>query len=136
MITFVGIAHPRMCDAMHHMNNRHYAAMFDDASFQLLAAIAGANESEALGWADVRMEIDFKQEVTAGSPITIRSHIERIGRSSLSYFHVMTHSQSRTILARAKTVSVRFTLQTRTKVELSAELRSRAAALFEQATSA
>lgn len=134
--TFVGIAHPWMCDAMRHMNTRNYAAMFDDASFQFLAAIADANESDALGWADIRMEIDFKHEVAAGSPITIRSHTERVGRSSLSYFHVMTHSQSRMILARAKIVSVRFALQTRTKVEMSAALRSRAEALFEQAISA
>ncbi len=41
LVTFVGVTHPWMCDAMGHMNMRFYAAMIDDAGFQLLGHLAG-----------------------------------------------------------------------------------------------
>ncbi len=49
LTTYVGVAHPWMCDTMGHMNVRHYAAMFDDASFQLLGHIAGTETESDSG---------------------------------------------------------------------------------------
>ena len=40
-VTFTGVADPWMCDSMGHVNVRHYAPMFDDASLQLLGRVAG-----------------------------------------------------------------------------------------------
>ncbi|WP_245493128.1 MULTISPECIES: acyl-CoA thioesterase [unclassified Mesorhizobium] len=87
--TYVGVVHPWMCDAMGHLNVRHYVAMFDDASFQLLGRIADPRLTPSLGWADVRMEIDYTHETAAGTLITVRTVVEKVGRSSLTYLHEM-----------------------------------------------
>jgi acyl-CoA thioester hydrolase len=131
IITFAGIAHPWMCDAMGHLNVRHYVAMFDDASFQLLGRIAGvAADPARLGWADRRMEIDFEREVSAGALVTVRSRVERLGRSSLTYRHVLSGTLDGVARARAVTVTVRFDLAARRAVEIEAEARVRAEALM------
>jgi len=130
MITFIGVAHPWMCDVMGHVNVRHYAAMFDDASFQILGRVAGEDATDdKIGWADVRCEIDYKHEIPAGALLTIRSHVERIGTSSLTYVHVMSGSLGGVVHAQARVVSVRFDLVARRKIGIEAAVRKAAEAL-------
>lgn len=131
LVTYVGVAHPWMCDIMGHMNVRHYAAMFDDASFQLLGHIAGV-ESLAdtnQGWADVRSEVDYKHETKAGTLLTIRSHVIKAGRSSVTYEQVMSGSLDGVVHAVNRTVSVRFDLVGRAAIALTSNMQERAAAL-------
>lgn len=128
LVTFVGVAHPWMCDAMGHVNVRHYAAMFDDASFQLLGRLAVADDR--LGWADARCEIDYRHEITAGAVLTIHSHVERLGTSSLTCTHVLTGSLDGTLHAQARIVTVRFDLTTRSKTDLGASVRANAETLL------
>lgn len=130
MVTFVGVAHPWMCDAMGHMNVRYYMAMFDDASFQLLGRLTGVEKDKSLGWADVRHEIEYKHETAAGTLVTIRSHVTRIGRTSVTYRHILTGSLEGELHAEATTTSVRFDLTARKAIELDAGVRSRAEALL------
>jgi len=130
LVTFVGVAHPWMCDVMGHMNVRHYAAMFDDASFQLLGHIAGQDSSQAsaTGWADVRTEIDYRHETRAGSLLTIHSHVVKIGRTSVTFEQVMSGSLEGVVHASSRTTSVRFDLAARASVALDESMRNRAAA--------
>jgi len=130
LVTFVGVAHPWMCDVMGHMNVRHYAAMFDDASFQILGHIAGQDGSQAsaTGWADVRTEIDYRHETRAGSLLTIRSHVVKIGRTSIIFEQVMSGSLDGIVHASSRTTSVRFDLAARVSVALDEPMRGRAAA--------
>ena len=130
LVTFVGVAHPWMCDVMGHMNVRHYAAMFDDASFQLLGHIAGQDSSQAsaTGWADVRTEIDYRHETRAGSLLTIHSHVVKIGRTSVTFEQVMSGSLEGVVHASSRTTSVRFDLAARASVALDEPMRNRAAA--------
>lgn len=130
VITYVGVAHPWMCDVMGHMNVRHYMAMFDDASFQLLGRLTGVEKDKSLGWADVRHEVEYKHETAAGTLVTIRSHVSRIGRTSVTYRHVLTGSLEGELHAEATTTSVRFDLTARKAIELDAALRRRAEALL------
>ncbi len=134
MVTFIGVAHPWMCDVMGHVNVRHYAAMFDDASFHLLGRVAGEDESNGkLGWADVRYEIDYKQEIPPGALLTIRSHVEKVGTSSLSYRHVLSGSLTDVVHAQARIVTVRFDLVARRKTVIDVALRKAAEALTAEA---
>ena len=116
---------------MGHMNVRHYAAMFDDASFQLLGHIAGAESlaDTSRGWADVRSEVEYKHETRAGALLTIRSRVVRAGRSSLTFDQVMSGSLDGVVHAVNRTVSVRFDLVGRRAVALDADMLARAAAL-------
>lgn len=125
IVTFAGIAHPWMCDAMGHMNVRHYAAMFDDAGFQFLGRLAGP-EHTPLGWADARIEMDFLHETAAGTLLTVHTHASRIGRSSVTYVHLMSGSIDSLARARATVTTVRYDLVTRKSTLLTDEVRQRA----------
>lgn len=130
IVTYAGVVHPWMCDAMGHLNVRHYVAMFDDASFQLLGRVTGKEDPEAcLGWADVRMEVDYKHETPVGTLITVRSRVEKVGTSSLTYAHEMSGTLDGEVHALMRTVTVRFDLRRRGKVELDPATRERALAL-------
>lgn len=131
LVTYVGVAHPWMCDIMGHMNVRHYAAMFDDASFQLLGHIVGVDglADTSRGWADVRSEVEYKHETKAGALLTIRSRVIKAGRSSVTFEQVMSGSLDGVVHAVNRTVSVRFDLVGRVAVGLDAGMRARAGAL-------
>lgn len=129
VITYLGVAHPWMCDAMGHMNVRHYMGMFDDASFQLLGKLTGVETDKAFGWADVRHEIEYKHETKAGTLVTICSYVTRIGRTSVTYRHVLKGSLEGEVHAEATIASVRFDLTARKSLELDADIRRRAEAL-------
>jgi acyl-CoA thioester hydrolase len=129
VVTYVGVAHPWMCDAMGHVNVRHYMAMFDDASFQLLGKLTGVEMDKSLGWADVRHEIEYRHETVAGTLVTIHSRVAKIGRTSVTYRHVLTGSLEGELHAEATVTSVRFHLTARKSLELGADIRRRAEAL-------
>lgn len=129
IVTFAGVAHPWLCDAMGHMNVRHYAAMFDDANFQLLGHIAGSDQGP-LGWADIRIETEFLQETSAGTLLTIHSHVAKIGRSSLASVHLMTGTLDHVLRARVTATTVRFDTGLRKSTPLDDAARQRAEALF------
>lgn len=128
IVTYAGLVHPWMCDAMRHLNVRHYVAMFDDASFQLLGRVAG-KDPDPDGWADVRMEVDYLRELPAGKLITIRSRVEAVGVSSLRYKHWMHGSIDDQLHATMSVVSVRFDLSERRKRPLTADERAKALSL-------
>ena len=130
LTTYVGVVHPWLCDTMGHLNVRHYMGMFDDASFHMLGHLTGVEKDKNVGWADVRYEIDFKHETQAGTLITVRSHVVRIGRSSVSYAHVLAGTLEGEVHAEAKVTSVRFDLVARKGIEIDAETRARAEALL------
>lgn len=130
VITCVGVAHPWMCDVMGHMNVRYYMAMFDDASFQLLGKLEGAQKDKSLGWADVRHVIEYKHETSAGDLLTVRTKVTRIGRSSVSYHHVLVGSLEGELHAEATITSVRFDLVGRQALEIDADMRRRAEGLM------
>ncbi|KAB2682773.1 acyl-CoA thioesterase [Brucella tritici] len=130
LVTFVGVAHPWMCDVMGHMNVRHYAGMFDDASFQLLGHIAGKIPDESFGWADVHSTTEYKQEVPAGDLLTIRSQVLKVWRSSITFRQIMAGSLDGELRAINETTSVCFDKIARHSLELEPTMRKRAEKLM------
>jgi len=130
LVTFIGVAHPWMCDVMGHMNVRHYAGMFDDASFQLLGHIAGKIPDEGFGWADVRSTTEYKREVPAGDLLTIRSHVVKVGRSSIMFRQKMVGSLDGELCALNETTTVYFDKIERRSIALEPEMRVRAEQLL------
>lgn len=49
IVTFVGVAHPCIFDAMVHVNMRFHAAMVDDAGLRLLPHLAGTEAEGETG---------------------------------------------------------------------------------------
>jgi acyl-CoA thioester hydrolase len=130
--TYRGMAHPWHCDSMGHMNVRYYMGMFDDAAFHLLALIGDDVNRMAeagQGWADVQHHIVYEREVRAGTLLSVKSSVIRIGRSSITSRHEMSDSLNGAAIAQAETVSVLFDLKARQAMPIPEIFRSRAAAL-------
>ena len=131
--TFRGVAHPWLCDVFEHLNTRHQMAMFDDAGFHLLNAIgpdATTLAVERRGWADVRLEVDLADEVPKGALVVVRSHVVRLGRSSVTHAHAMHGLDDDRVHSRLQVVTVFFDLEARKAAPLPELVRERAAALF------
>jgi acyl-CoA thioester hydrolase len=118
------VVHPWNCDAQGHLNSRHYVGIFDDANQVLLAQIVGRSREAAadLGWADVRNEIDFLAEVTAGAVVDVFAAIRRIGTKSLTIALELRRADSEDVCARMLAIITRFDLAGRRGVALSQSL--------------
>ncbi|QFR34452.1 thioesterase family protein [Ancylobacter sp. TS-1] len=130
--TFQGVVYPAQCDAMGHMNVQHYVGVFDQATWHLFAACgydSGWIEARREGWADVRQEIDYRQEVRAGELFVIDSAVRRVGGKSLTTWHRL--STARGVSAEMLAVTVYFDLAARRARELPDVVRVGALALLE-----
>ena len=128
-----GVVHPWLCDAMGHLTTRHYLAFFDDASYQLFAALGydpAAGQIAQQGWADVRHELEYRAELPVGALIRIDGRVVALGRSSITTeLRIFARSDDRlcaTLVAR----TVCFDLAARRSRPLPASLIERAADLF------
>lgn len=128
-----GVVHPWLCDAMGHLTTRHYLGFFDDASYQLFAALgydAEAGKIAQQGWADVRHEIDYRAELAAGALVRIDGRVVALGRSSITTeLRLLARSDDRlcaTLLAR----TVCFDLAARRSCPLPEALVEQATVLF------
>ena len=130
MECYRGVVHPWLCDAMGHMTTRHYVAMFDDASYHLLAAIGfvPAMLDRGVGFADVRMTIHYRAELRAGALVRVRGGVTRVGTRSLTARYVMEALGGGTA-AELESVSAQFDLGERRAILLLPEIRRGAEAL-------
>ncbi len=120
---FTSVVHPWHCDAMGHMNTRFYAAIFDDASFQVLDTLA-PDKSDGLGWADITWNIVYRNEVKAGTCVRVASKIAALGNKSVSISHSMESIDGQTVFATADMKIARFNLAERVSVAIAAQTRA------------
>ena len=128
--TFRGVVYPWLTDQMGHLTVSRYVEMFDTACYHLFHALGMPFVgNEALGWADVRHEIDYRREAGAGALVLIRSGVLGHGRSSLRARHVMTDPDGGVVHAVMDSTTVRFDLLKRKSVPLPPDFADRAAPL-------
>lgn len=131
--TLRAVAHPWLCDAMGHLNVRHYLAMFDDASWHFLAQMGHTPDDtkrSGIGWADVRHTIDYKDELGAGGLVVIHSRVIKLGRTSMTYFSEMTGFPEGQLHATIEITTVAFDLKARKAVPVPQLVRLRAEAML------
>lgn len=128
--TFETRISPGMCDMNGHLNVAFYAQFFDSACWAFLQEIGGQMDGENLGWADVQHTTRFLQEVSANKHAEVRSHVLKIGRSSLVTEHQLFIEDDSDPSAIIEMATVRFDLTDRKAVPLEAELRSTAEAFL------
>lgn len=126
-----GVVHPWLCDRMGHMTTRHYMAMFDDASYHLLAAIGFRPEhlERGVGFADVSMTIQYRAELLAGALVVVRGGVSHVGRRSFRALYRMKTLEGR-LAAELDSVSAQFDLRARRAIELLPEIRRGAEAML------
>lgn len=123
------VAHPWLCDIMGHLTTRHYVAMFDDATYALAAAVTGWRADDpafaGTGWADIRHEIDYRDEIAAGTVVEISGTARRMGTSSIDYALEMVKLGADTPAASMVIRTVFFDLAARKARPLSEPMRER-----------
>ena len=120
------IVMPAHCDAYGHMNVRHYAAMFDEAGWHILAR-AGVSLTElrgrGLGSVVASLTIDFHHELTAGQLVVVSGAFTRVGGKSFAYEMRLFEADSMTHCATQKTVEVCFDTARRASALLPDDVR-------------
>ncbi len=109
-------------DSVGHVNNAVYAVMFEAGRTELMDAAGVFVRGGALAAVIVRLEIDFKHEMSWPGDVTIESAVERFGAKSV---HIRQRVLSKGALtAEGLSVLVLIDRETRRSVPLSDEIRT------------
>ncbi len=71
------------CDSVGHVNNAVYATMAEAGRTDLMAAAGLYKPGETFAMVIVRLEIDFKAEMTWPGDVLIQTAVSRIGNKSI-----------------------------------------------------
>ncbi|HHX90045.1 MAG TPA: acyl-CoA thioesterase [Paracoccus sp.] len=126
-----GVVHPWHHDIFGHMNVRHYAPFFDDATFHLYSAL-GVSINEMLDSFGVhivtaRAETNFLRELKAGDIFLIDGAVTRLGTKSCTHHLRMIHAETGKIHATYDLTEVFFNPQTRRAAPMPAPIRDKLA---------
>ena len=132
LLTYRGTVYPWHCDQMGHMNVMWYVGKFDEATWQLLAAVGltGARlRQDDMGMAAVEQRIEYKRELVAGDLLTIHSYVQEVREKAVVFVHEMTNQGTQELAARTTLVGVCIDTTTRRARPLPEDVRDRAAGL-------
>ena len=129
---FRGVVHPWHHDHFGHMNVRHYAPFFDDASYHLWT-VMGLPYSRMIaehGVHTVAAEVRtrFLRELKAGDLITIDGAATRLGTKSAAFHLRMHHADTGVLHATYDIVEVFFDPATRRSASMPEAVRALIAA--------
>lgn len=123
-----GVVHPWHHDHFGHMNVRHYAPFFDDASYHLWT-VMGIPYSAMIADHHVhcvaaKVGTTFIKELTAGDLIVIDGAVARLGTKSVTFEMRMHHADTRVLHATCEQVEVFFDPSTRSSTAMPAPVRA------------
>jgi acyl-CoA thioester hydrolase len=111
------------------MNVMWYVGKFDEASWQLFAAMGltrSRMEEEKRGVAGLDQHIKYKRELRAGDVITVRSAVDEVKEKVVRLTHEMTNDETGEIAAIMHLVAVYFDTEARKSLPLPPDIRERA----------
>jgi acyl-CoA thioester hydrolase len=126
-VTYRGTVYPSQCDHMGHMNVMWYVGKFDEASWQLLAALgltAARFKRDGIGMAAVDQQIKYKRELHAGDVVTIRSSVLNVTERSIRLVHEMRNDETGEIAAITILVGVHIDTTLRQACPLPPDVRA------------
>lgn len=124
-----GVVHPWHHDIFGHMNVRHYAPFFDDASYFLYTAM-----DIPIGWmmrkfgvhiVSARAETNFIKELVAGDGFVVDGAVKRLGGKSMTFQLRMIHAETDALHATCDLTEVFFDPQTRLSAPMPDPVRAR-----------
>jgi len=119
---------------MGHMNVMYYVGKFDEATWQLLAAIgltpAGMRAADT-GMVAVEQTISYKQELLAGDVLSIWSRLLEVREKAVRFTHEMRNDASGEVAATTLLVGVHIDTRVRRACPLPADVLARAQAMIE-----
>jgi len=135
LVTYRGSVYPSQCDQMGHMNVAFYVAKFDEATWQLFAAIGltpSRLRTEQIGMAGVEQHIEYKHELFAGDVVTVTSAVLEIRDKTIRFDHEMLNDETGEVAARTVLVAVHLDRVTRKARAFPSDVRDRVQAMIER----
>lgn len=133
IVTYRGAVYPYQCDHMGHMNVMWYVGKFDEATWQLMAAIgitpSYMRETKS-GMAGVQQNITYKREILAGAVLEIRSHIVSVRDRKIVFVHEMRDAENDESCAVCELTAVHIDRVARRAKPFPPNVRARAEELF------
>jgi acyl-CoA thioester hydrolase len=129
LLTARGTVYPWQCDHMGHMNVMWYVGSFDEATWQLFAAIGLSPtlfRGGSAGMAAVHQEITYQRELVAGSVYSIYSRVLEVREKALRFEHVMRNDEIDEVAATTIITGVHIDAQARKARPLPTEVAERA----------
>ncbi|MCA8880328.1 MAG: acyl-CoA thioesterase [Rhodobacteraceae bacterium] len=124
-----GVVHPWHHDHFGHMNVRHYAPFFDDASYHLWTLIglpySRMLEEHGVHCVAARTSTNYIRELVAGDLIAIDGTVSRIGTKSVTFQLRMRHADTGALHATYDLVEVFFDPKTRASTAMPQSVRTR-----------
>lgn len=126
-----GVVHPWHHDIFGHLNVRHYAAFFDDASFFLYTAlgvpISSLLAEHRVHVVSAKAETNFVRELKAGDCFVIDGAVRRLGTRSITFHLRMIHAETGALHATYDLTEVFFDPNTRASAPMPDAVRQRLA---------
>jgi acyl-CoA thioester hydrolase len=97
METYRGVVYPWHCDHMGHMNVMWYVGKFDEATWNLFAAMgvtAAFLRENRRGMAAVQQNITYRRELVAGDTVIVRSAFLEVREKLARFVHEMRHGET------------------------------------------
>jgi acyl-CoA thioester hydrolase len=128
LILFRGVVHPWHHDIFGHMNVRHYAPFFDDASFHFYAvmglSIDDMLKTHGVHVVTARAETNFVKELKAGDLFVVDGAVKRLGTRSVTVFLRMLHAETGALHATYEIAEVFFDPTTRKSAPMPDAVRA------------
>ena len=134
LVTYRGSVYPSQCDHMGHMNVAWYVAKFDEATWQLFAAIGLTRtrlKEDGRGMAGLEQHIEYERELFAGDVVTVTSTLLEVRDKVIRFAHEMKNDATGEIAAKTTLVAVHLDAVKRKAVALPDDVRDRARAMIE-----
>jgi acyl-CoA thioester hydrolase len=130
--TYRGAVFPWHCDHMGHMNVMFYVGKFDEATWNLFAALGmtpAMLREQGRAMAAVQQNISYRRELYAGDVVAVRSGILEVRDKGLRFVHEMRNAATEEVAAVCELTAVQIDTRTRKAGALPPEVSERARGL-------
>ena len=126
--TYRGAIYPWHCDHMGHMNVMWYVGKFDEATWNLFAALGVTTaflKENRRGMAAVQQNITYKRELYAGETVLVRSAFLEVREKLARFVHEMRNAVTDELSAVCVLTGVHIDAQTRKSCPFPADIVER-----------
>ena len=135
--TYRGVVYPWHCDHMGHMNVMWYVGKFDEATWNLFAAmgvtVAFLRENKR-GMAAVQQNISYKRELVAGDTLTVHSAFLEVRDKVARFVHEMRHGETGELAAICMLTGVHIDAEARKSCPFPPDILARGRSLVREYT--
>ena len=114
--TYRGVVYPWHCDHMGHMNVMWYVGKFDEATWNLFAAMgmtAAFLREQRRGMSAVKQDITYRRELHAGETVSIQSALVELRDKVARFVHEMRNADTGEFAALCELTGVHIDTTTR-----------------------